>query len=152
MFALARALQPEYKAIAASGVMLQVDCPDMAMGRHTRFSHLSDHEFTLIAQTNVDALNVALGDIDPAMVRVHVCWGNYPGPHHLDMDAATIWPQVSRMAAKYILIEGANPRHEHEWETFNPACLHRNQVLVPGVIACHGAHVEHPQLVRRHSV
>ena len=114
--ALARAVAPEYATIAATGMLLQVDCPDLAMGRHTRHAHLTDEEFCEVAAANVEAMNLALrlANVPAEQVRYHVCWGNYAGPHHHDVDAASLWPIMANVHAKYVVLEAANPRHIHE--------------------------------------
>jgi 5-methyltetrahydropteroyltriglutamate--homocysteine methyltransferase len=151
LFALAHALQQEYKAIADTGVILQVDAPCLAMGRHTRHSTISDDEFLKVLHSNVDAINFALGSIDPSQVRVHVCWGNYAGPHHKDFEAARIWPELLRLQARYISIEGANPRHSHDIQAFSQKIaaqfIEMDKVLLPGVIDTRTPIVEHPDLV-----
>jgi len=149
--ALSEVLAFEYAAVAASGVMLQVDAPDLAMGRHTRHANLTDDEFQLVLKNNVSAINTALGKIDPSMVRVHVCWGNYSGPHHKDLDASRLWSELLNLNVKYISIEGANNRHSHDWEDFaaNWATkfIESDKVLMPGVLDTRASHVEHPELV-----
>lgn len=149
--ALAEAVRPEYEAIAASGIMLQVDCPDLAMGRHTRYINLTDDEFAAVARANVVALNYSLSSIPASRVRIHVCWGNYAGPHHLDVAAYSVWPHVAEVHAKYVLLEGANPRHGHEVAAFEQAVssglIGPDTVVVPGVIDTTAARVEHPALI-----
>jgi len=146
--ALAEAMRPEYETIAASGLMLQVDCPDLAMGRHTRFADLSDEEFAAVADVHVAALNSALAAVPAAQVRIHICWGNYAGPHHHDIAASSVWPYVARINAKFILVEAANPRHGHEVAAFEEAVasglIDDSKVIVPGVIDTTAARVEHP--------
>jgi len=149
--ALGEVLRNEYEAIAATGLVLQVDAPDLAMGRHTRFSAMTDDEFADVLKSNVDAINAAVANIDPAQVRVHVCWGNYAGPHHRDLEASKIWPELLRLRARYISIEGANPRHSHDWEWMaeNVAeqLIAQDKVLLPGVIDTRCPAVEHPDLI-----
>jgi len=149
--ALAEAMRPEYEAIAATGLQLQIDCPDLAMGRHTRHADLSDEAFLAVAEANVEALNYALENIPMEQVRIHVCWGNYAGPHHHDIAAAEIWPVVAKVKAKFILTEAANPRHAQDAKAFEDACarglFEAPKVIVPGVIDTTAARVEHPALV-----
>eukprot|EP00613_Pedinella_sp_CCMP2098_P074214 CAMPEP_0171913182 /NCGR_PEP_ID=MMETSP0993-20121228/11575_1 /TAXON_ID=483369 /ORGANISM="non described non described, Strain CCMP2098" /LENGTH=2101 /DNA_ID=CAMNT_0012547131 /DNA_START=37 /DNA_END=6342 /DNA_ORIENTATION=+ len=151
--AFAEAMRLEYEAIAATGLVLQVDCPDLAMGRHTRYSGLStDAEFVAtVATLNVRALNAALVNVPREQVRVHVCWGNYAGPHHKDLSADSIWPVVGQIQAKFILIEAANPRHIHEVGAFARAVqrgdFKPDQVIVPGVVDTTAARVEHPRAI-----
>jgi methionine synthase II (cobalamin-independent) len=150
--ALAQAVKPEYEAIAATGIKIQIDCPDLAMGRHTRYVNLTDAEFDAVAAANVKALNASLANVPREQVRIHVCWGNYAGPHHLDLSAYSVWPHVANCNAKYVLIEGANPRHGHEAAAFEHAVSTglidpTKFVVVPGVIDTTAARVEHPSLV-----
>ncbi len=108
----------EYRTIVDAGLDLQVDCPDLALSRHMIFTDLSDAEFVKVAEANVEALNAALSGIDPARVRVHICWGNYEGPHVCDIDMIHVLPVLMKVRAQKILFETANPRHGHEWELF----------------------------------
>ena len=107
---------------SATGLLLQVDCPDLAMGRHTRHVDLTDDEFKAVAEANVAALNFALQAVPASQVRIHICWGNYAGPHHHDIAASIVWPSVATVHCKYILIEAANPRHGHEVAAFEAPC------------------------------
>jgi 5-methyltetrahydropteroyltriglutamate--homocysteine methyltransferase len=145
--AVAEALQGEYEAIVAAGFFLQVDSPDLAMGRHLAFADLSDEEFLKVVDRNVEALNHALRNIPSDRLRMHLCWGNYPGPHHRDIPLAQIAERVLRARPRYILLEGANPRHAHEWRVFETIRLPDDKVLVPGVIDSTSNYVEHPELV-----
>ena len=150
--ALAEAVRPEYEAVASTGVLLQIDCPDLAMGRHTRFTHLSDAEFAAVMELNVKALNAALVNVPREQVRIHVCWGNYAGPHHLDIDCDDVWPVVANIKCKYVLMEGANPRHGHDAAAYERAVSSglidpTKTTIVPGVIDTTAARVEHPQLI-----
>jgi 5-methyltetrahydropteroyltriglutamate--homocysteine methyltransferase len=145
--ALGEALGEEYRAIASRGFLLQVDCPDLALGRHLEFSKMSISEFRAEIELHVEVLNRALEGIDPERVRVHVCWGNYPGPHHHDVPLAEILDILYRVNANGLSIEGANPRHEHEWAVFAEIPLPPEKVLIPGVIdTCTNA-IEHPETV-----
>jgi 5-methyltetrahydropteroyltriglutamate--homocysteine methyltransferase len=145
--ALSNAMREEYEMIVKSGLLLQLDCPDLAMGRHTRFKSLSDADFLRYAALQVEALNHALSNVPADRVRMHVCWGNYEGSHVHDMDCAKIFPIAIKAKPKALLVEGANPRHEHEWESWTRIKLPDDKVLVPGVIASSSNYVEHPQLV-----
>jgi 5-methyltetrahydropteroyltriglutamate--homocysteine methyltransferase len=145
--ALAEAMRHEYELIVRSGLELQLDCPDLAMGRHSRFKSLSDQEFLRYAELQVEALNHALANIPAERVRLHVCWGNYEGSHVHDMDCRLIFPIVLKARARFLLIEGANPRHEHEWEAWKSLELPDDKVLVPGVIGSNTNYVEHPEVV-----
>ncbi len=133
--ALADAMREEYEMIVKSGLLLQLDCPDLAMGRHTRFKNLTDEEFLRNAEMQVEALNHALANVPADRVRLHVCWGNYEGSHVHDMDCHKIFPIAIKVKPQALLIEGANPRHEHEWEAWKTIKLPDDKVLVPGVIA-----------------
>jgi 5-methyltetrahydropteroyltriglutamate--homocysteine methyltransferase len=145
--ALAEAMREEYELIAKSGLLLQLDCPDLAMGRHTRFKNLTDDEFLRNAELQVEALNHALANIPADRVRLHVCWGNYEGSHIHDMDCRKIFPIVIKVKPMALLIEGANPRHEHEWESWTKIKLPDDKILIPGVIASSSNYVEHPEVV-----
>jgi len=152
--ALAEALRPEYEAIAATGVMLQVDAPDLAMGRHTRYDSMTDNEFLeLIFKTNMLALNKALVNVPTAQTRVHICWGNYPGPHTKDINASLLWPHLVNLKAKYILCEMANPRHGADLQALSSvAHLLGDKVIVPGVVESTNPRVEHPELIAQRLV
>ncbi len=145
--ALADAMREEYETIVKSGLLLQLDCPDLAMGRHTRFKNLSDAGFLRNAGMQVEALNHALANIPADRVRLHICWGNYEGSHVHDMDCAKIFPIAIKVKPMALLVEGSNPRHEHEWEAWATIKLPDDKVLVPGVIGSNSNYVEHPQVV-----
>lgn len=145
--AIALAMRQEYESIVAAGLLLQIDSPDLAMGRHLAFAERSDDEFLRLAERNVEALNLAVSRIPADRMRLHVCWGNYPGPHHRDIPLEAIIPVVLRARPAYLLLEGANPRHEHEWAVFRNAELPGDKVLVPGVIDSTSNYIEHPELV-----
>ena len=147
MHAVAAAMRVEYEAIVEAGFVLQIDCPDLAMGRHSRFKHLDDAQFLRCAEIHVDVLNEAVANIPADRMRMHVCWGNYEGPHTHDISLATILPLLFRAKPSALLIEGANPRHEHEWEIWTTHALPEDKVLVPGVIDTSTNYVEHPELV-----
>lgn len=145
--ALTEALRYEYEAITSAGLILQVDCPDLAMARHTGFQDLTEAQFLARAAFHVEALNHALAKVPREQVRLHVCWGNYEGPHDYDIPVERILPIVTRAKAQAILFEGANPRHEHEWKAWQSARLPDDLILVPGVIDSCSNYVEHPELV-----
>jgi 5-methyltetrahydropteroyltriglutamate--homocysteine methyltransferase len=147
LFALADALRVEYRAITEAGYVLQVDCPDMAMGRHIEFADRPLAEFRANLELHVEALNHGLEGIDPERVRVHVCWGNYAGPHHHDVPLRDVLDLVYAVNANGLSIEGANPRHEHEWGVFRELPLPPGKYLVPGVIDSCTNYIEHPDLV-----
>jgi 5-methyltetrahydropteroyltriglutamate--homocysteine methyltransferase len=146
---LADALKPEYDAILAGGLDLQLDCPDLALSRHMLFDDLSDAEFLRIAASQVEALNHALRDADPARVRLHICWGNYEGPHVRDIALDGVFGLLMSVRARQILFENANPRHGHEWTVFRDRRreIPEDMILVPGVIDSTTNFVEHPELI-----
>jgi len=145
--ALAEALRIEYEAIVAAGFVLQVDCPDLAMGRHTAYQELSEVEFLARAALHAEALNHALARVPQDQVRIHLCWGNYEGPHDHDIALGRILPIVLGIRARAISFEGANPRHEHEWTAWRDARLPEDRLLIPGVLDSCSNFVEHPELV-----
>jgi 5-methyltetrahydropteroyltriglutamate--homocysteine methyltransferase len=145
--ALATAMREEYEMIVNSGLILSIDCPDLAMGRHSRFKNLTDKEFLRYAELQVEALNHALANVPADRVRMHVCWGNYEGSHVDDMDCKYIFPIVIKAKPMAFLIEGANPRHEHEWAAWKTIKLPDDKILIPGVIGANSNYVEHPQVV-----
>lgn len=147
--ALGEAMREEYRTIVEAGLDLQLDCPDLALSRHMLFADLSDEEFLSIAAMHVDVLNGALAGIDPARVRIHICWGNYEGPHVCDIDMAKVFPVLMNTGARTILFETANPRHGHEWAVFRDrkSEIPDDKVLAPGVVDTTTNFVEHPQLV-----
>jgi 5-methyltetrahydropteroyltriglutamate--homocysteine methyltransferase len=150
--AVAEAMREEYEAIAAAGLVLQVDCPDLAMSRHTGFQALSEAEFLARAAFHIEVLNHALARVPADMVRIHVCWGNYEGPHTHDIDLVKIADIVLRAKAKAISLEAANPRHEHEWVVWKEVSLPDDKILLPGVIDTSTNYVEHPDLVAQRIV
>ncbi len=145
--AIAAVMKDEYDAIHRAGFVLQLDCPDLAMARHNRFPDLSLADFRKIAALHVEVLNEATRDIPPDRMRLHLCWGNYEGPHHLDVPLRDIVDVVLRARPAGISFEGANPRHEHEWKLWKDVALPPGKVLVPGVIDSTTNFVEHPELV-----
>lgn len=147
--ALADAMAEEYRTIADAGLMLQLDCPDLALSRHMLFNDLSDAEFVKIADSHVEALNHALNGIDPARVRVHICWGNYEGPHVCDIEMAKMFDTLMNARAGSVLFETSNPRHAHEWTVFRDrkADIPDDKILIPGVIDSTTNFVEHPEVV-----
>lgn len=140
-------LKQEYEIIHSYGVHLQIDCPDLAMGRHTKFKHLEDKQFLSILDTNVNVLNQALTNIDQNMCRAHICWGNYPGTHHCDIELDKIYNNVMQLHTRYISLESSNHRHAHEWEIFKAFPFPEDKILMPGVIDTTSVNVEHPKLV-----
>jgi len=147
--ALADAMKDEYETIVAAGLDLQLDCPDLALSRHMLFQDLSDDEFLKIANMHVEALNHALQNIPEEKVRLHICWGNYEGPHICDIDMDTVFSTLMSAKAQYVLFETSNPRHAHEWVVFRDRAseIPDTKVLVPGVLDTTTNFVEHPELV-----
>ncbi|HEY8477992.1 MAG TPA: cobalamin-independent methionine synthase II family protein [Chloroflexota bacterium] len=147
LFALAEAMKEEYDAIHQAGFLLQVDCPDLAMGRHIQFGQASLEAFRKNAELHVEALNAALADVPSDAVRMHLCWGNYEGPHHHDVPLRDILDVVFKARPAGISFEASNPRHEHEWRVFETVRLPEGKVLIPGVLDSTTNFIEHPELV-----
>jgi 5-methyltetrahydropteroyltriglutamate--homocysteine methyltransferase len=145
--ALADALSVEYEAIVAAGFILQIDAPDFGSARHNQYRHLSEPEFLKIASRNLEAINHASRNIAPERMRLHICWGNYEGPHTHDISLKAIMPTLLRGRPQAILFEAANPRHAHEWEELKALRIPDDKVLVPGLIDSTTNFVEHPRLV-----
>ncbi len=147
--ALADVMKAEYETIVASGLDLQLDCPVLALSRHMLFTDLSDDEFIKVAQSHVEALNHALSDIPAEKVRVHICWGNYEGPHVCDISMDKMFSTLMSTKSRYVLFETSNPRHGHEWSVFRDrkSEIPDDKVLVPGVVDTTTNFVEHPELV-----
>jgi len=145
--ALGRVMREEYEAINAAGFVLQVDCPDVAMARHTQYKDLSDADFVKQAERQVEALNEALSNVPAAMTRMHICWGNYEGPHDRDIPLAKIAAVLCRAKPQVLSFEAANPRHAHEWKVWGEIDLPDDKVLMPGVIDTSTNYVEHPEYV-----
>ena len=147
--ALADAMKEEYETIVAAGLDLQLDCPDLALSRHMLFNDLSDDEFLKIASSHVEALNHALSGIPEDKVRIHICWGNYEGPHVCDIPMAKMFDTLMAAKAQYVLFETSNPRHGHEWAVFRDRAgdIPDGKILVPGVVDTTTNFVEHPELV-----
>jgi 5-methyltetrahydropteroyltriglutamate--homocysteine methyltransferase len=145
--ALADALKVEYEAIAAAGFVLQIDAPDLGSARHNQYQHLSDAEFLRIADRNIAALNHATANIPPEQMRMHICWGNYEGPHTHDIPLAKVFASCMRARPQGLSFEAANPRHAHEWEDLRDLKIPDDKVLMPGVIDSTTNFVEHPRLV-----
>ena len=145
--ALANAMAVEYEAIHRAGFLLQIDAPDLGSARHDQYAHLTEIEFLRIANRNVEALNHATAAIPPEAMRLHICWGNYEGPHTHDVPLKTMLAVCFKARPQALLFEGANPRHAHEWEDLAGARISDDQILVPGVIDSTTNFVEHPRLV-----
>jgi 5-methyltetrahydropteroyltriglutamate--homocysteine methyltransferase len=145
--ALANALKEEYEAIAKAGFILQIDAPDLGSARHNQYQHLSDDEFLRIAERNIAALNHATANIPPNAMRMHLCWGNYEGPHTHDIPLIKIFDVCMRARPAGLSFEAANPRHAHEWEDLRGAKIPDDKILIPGVIDSTTNFVEHPRLI-----
>jgi len=147
LYAIAEAMKLEYETVAKAGFVLQVDCPDLAMGRHIQYAGLSLDEFRAMARLHIEALDHALANIPPDQVRMHLCWGNYEGPHHYDVPLADIIDLVLAARPGGVSFEAANPRHAHEWKVFERVKLPAGKVLIPGVLDSTTNFIEHPELV-----
>ncbi|HEX3861465.1 MAG TPA: cobalamin-independent methionine synthase II family protein [Stellaceae bacterium] len=145
--ALAEALKEEYEAIHKAGFILQIDAPDLGSARHNQYQHLSDDEFLRIADRNVAALNYATANIPPEAMRIHICWGNYEGPHTHDIALAKVFDTCMRARPQALLFEAANPRHAHEWEDLRSAKIPDDKIMIPGCLDSTTNFVEHPRLV-----
>jgi 5-methyltetrahydropteroyltriglutamate--homocysteine methyltransferase len=145
--AVAEALRVEYEAIVAAGFLVQIDAPDLGMGRHTMYRHASVGEYLARAERHVEVLNHALRDVPGSRVRMHCCWGNYEGPHHHDVPMRDLLPVLLKAKPQALLFEAANPRHAHEWTVFRDTRLPDDKILVPGVLSSTTNYVEHPELV-----
>jgi len=145
--ALSEAMRAEYEAIVDAGILLQIDAPDFGMGRHTMYKDRSVEDYLRMAERHVEVLNHALRNIDPERVRLHMCWGNYEGPHHHDIPMEQLLPVVLKVNAQALLFEAANPRHAHEWTVFRDTAIPEDKVLVPGVLDSTTNYIEHPLLV-----
>ena len=145
--AVAEALRTEYEAITNAGLLVQIDAPDLGMGRHTMYRNASVEEFLKRAAIHVEVLNHALRNVAADRVRMHVCWGNYEGPHHHDVPMEQLLPVVIKAKPQALLFEAANPRHAHEWTVFRDSRIPDDKVLIPGVLSSTTNYVEHPLLV-----
>ena len=145
--AVAEAMREEYRAIVDAGFLLQLDCPDLAMAKHTGFQDLDEAAFLKRAALHVEAMNHATDGIPADKMRMHICWGNYEGPHDHDIAVEKVMPLLAKAKPAAILFEAANPRHEHEWKAWRDAKLPDDKILVPGVITSTSNYVEHPELV-----
>ena len=147
LYAIAEAMRHEYETIANAGIVLQIDCPDLGMGRHIQYADLSLAEWRKKAQLHVEALNHATANIPSERMRMHLCWGNYEGPHHCDVPLADVIDIAFRARPSALAIEAANPRHAHEWKLFEKVKLPDGKLLIPGVIDSTNNYIEHPDLV-----
>ena len=147
IYAIADAMRQEYETVARAGFVLQIDCPDLAMGRHIQYADLDLQGFRKRAQLHIEALNHAVANIPAEQLRMHLCWGNYEGPHHYDVPLADILDIVFSAKPTAISLEAANPRHAHEWTVFERVKLPAGKVLIPGVIESKSNFIEHPELI-----
>ena len=145
--AVAEALRVEYEAVVAAGFLVQIDAPDLGMGRHTMYRHASVAEYLARAERHVEVLNHALRNVPGSRLRMHCCWGNYEGPHHHDVPMRDLLPVLLKAKPQALLFEAANPRHAHEWTVFRDAKLPEDKILIPGVLSSTTNYVEHPELV-----
>ena len=152
LYGLAEVMKDEYNAIVNAGLILQIDCPDLAMTRVSQFSHLSVDEFKKVVELHVEVINYALADIDPERMRLHLCWGNTEGPHHHDIPLKEIVDLVLKARPVGLSFEGANPRHAHEWKVWQDVRLPEGKVLIPGVLDTTTNFIEHPELVAQRIV
>ena len=147
VFAIAEGMRSEYEAIGKAGIVLQIDCPDLGMGRHIQYADLSLAEWRRKAEMHVEALNHAVANVPAEQLRMHLCWGNYEGPHHCDVPLADVIDIVFKAKPMAIALEAANPRHAHEWKLFETVKLPEGKLLIPGVIESKSNFIEHPELV-----
>jgi 5-methyltetrahydropteroyltriglutamate--homocysteine methyltransferase len=152
IYAIADAMRYEYETVAKAGFILQIDCPDLAMGRHIQYADLSLEDFRKRARLHIEALNHALSGIPSEQLRMHLCWGNYEGPHHRDVPLASIIDIIFTAKPAAISLEAANPRHAHEWTVFEKVKLPDGKVLIPGVIESKSNFIEHPELIAQRIV
>ena len=147
LYALSDAMKEEYEGIVNAGFLIQIDSPDLALGRHVLFKDKNDKEFISVIELHIEALNYALENIPPEKIRLHVCWGNYQGPHHCDIEMKKILPSVLKAKPQALSFEGSNPRHSHEWTVFRDIKIPEEKILIPGVLDSTTNFVEHPELV-----
>ena len=152
LFAIADAMRHEYETVARAGFILQLDCPDLAMGRHIQFAGLGLEDFRKMARLHIAALDRAVAGIPPGQLRMHLCWGNYEGPHHYDVPLADIIDLVLAARPTAISFEAANPRHGHEWAVFERVRVPADKIIIPGVIESKTNYIEHPELVAQRIV
>jgi 5-methyltetrahydropteroyltriglutamate--homocysteine methyltransferase len=145
--AVAEAMRHEYESIVARGILLQIDAPDLGMGRHTMYKQRSVEEYLSLAALHVEVLNHALRNVPADRVRMHMCWGNYEGPHHHDVPMEQLLPVVIKAKPQALLFEAANPRHAHEWTVFREQKIPDDKILIPGVLSSTTNYIEHPLLV-----
>ena len=144
---LSSIMSDEYEKITSKNLYLQIDCPDLALARHMNFKDMDEKSFLHRAEKQIEALNASLAAVPQDQIRIHICWGNYEGPHTFDVGLEKILPIVLKAKTKYLLIESSNPRHAHEWKVFENIKLPKDKVIVPGVIDSTSNFVEHPEVV-----
>jgi 5-methyltetrahydropteroyltriglutamate--homocysteine methyltransferase len=152
LYALAEAMKPEYRAVVDAGYVLQLDCPDLASARHSNFPDRPLEDFLKYAELHIEALNYALDGLPPDQLRMHLCWGNYAGPHHRDVELKDIIGIAFTGRPNAVLFEAANPRHAHEWKIFEYVKVPDGKVLIPGVVESCSSYIEHPELVAQRIV
>jgi 5-methyltetrahydropteroyltriglutamate--homocysteine methyltransferase len=152
LWAVAEAMKPEYEAIVRAGYLLQLDCPDLAMTRHREFARRPVEEFREYARLHIEVLNAATAGIPADRLRVHLCWGNYPGPHHRDVPLEQIIDLVLQVRAQGLCFEAANSRHAHEWKVWEKVRVPDDKVIIPGVIESMSNRIEHPELIAQRIV
>ena len=145
--AVAEAMRSEYEEIVAAGIVLQIDAPDLGMGRHTMYKDRTETDYLLLAARHIEVLNHALRNVPADRVRMHMCWGNYEGPHHHDIPMQQLLPVVAKAKPQALLFEAANPRHAHEWKVFQEVKIPDDKILIPGVITSTTNYVDHPELI-----
>ena len=145
--AVAEAMRWEYEAITSAGILLQIDAPDLGMGRHTMYKDRSESDYLSLAARHIEVLNHALRNVPADRVRMHMCWGNYEGPHHHDIPMKLLLPVVAKAKPQALLFEAANPRHAHEWKVFEEVRIPDDKILIPGVITSTTNYVDHPELI-----
>ena len=145
--AVAEAMRWEYEAITSAGILLQIDAPDLGMGRHTMYKDRSETDYLSLAARHIEVLNHALRNVPADRVRMHMCWGNYEGPHHHDIPMKLLLPVVAKAKPQALLFEAANPRHAHEWKVFEEVRIPDDKILIPGVITSTTNYVDHPELI-----
>ena len=145
--AVAEGMRAEYEAVVAGGVLLQIDAPDLGMGRHTMYKDRSESDYLGLAERHVEVLNHALRNIPAERIRMHMCWGNYEGPHHHDIPMKVLLPVVAKAKPQALLFEAANPRHAHEWAVFKEVRVPQDKILIPGVITSTTNYIDHPELI-----
>ena len=145
--AVAEAMRWEYEAITSAGILLQIDAPDLGMGRHTMYKDRSESDYLSLAARHIEVLNHALRNVPADRVRMHMCWGNYEGPHHHDIPMKLLLPVVAKAKPQALLFEAANPRHAHEWKVFEEVPIPDDKILIPGVITSTTNYVDHPELI-----